>query len=885
MASSRQDATKLADSDLVERTRTGDTESYAELWRRHARAGITVARSHTSSLEADDLVAESFAKIFQAIQSGGGPTGAFRPYLFTTIRNTAAAWGRARHETAIDDADDIADPDFTDESAIAALDRSLTAHAFRSLPTRWQEALWYSEVEQMAPTEIAPLLGMKPNAVAALTYRAREGLRQAWIQAHLKSVPEDSDCRWTIDRLGAYARAGLGKRDTARIEEHLAGCAKCTIVASEAKDVGSRLALVLLPLVAGAVGATGYTAWLQSGTHATAYALGASGAVMPASAVASPGSGGSSSSGSAASTGAASTTGTAAGVSAGVITGLVAAGVLVVAGVVAALTLGPLLFSPAPKSTQADSGTTQAAPRDPSGTRQGPDPAVSAPPTTSTATRGSVDRAASSGSRADVDATTPGAEAPAAETPAAGAPATPSQPSALDAPGLEQQTVDPAGVLTATGTAAPGNRVDAVLTPVASTAARGFARTAVRLAIPVGSATAGADGRWTITADIAHFANGDYRLAVTQTDAHGRSSGSVMKTVTLNIAVAAPVVTSVQATALPVVVSGTAAGADTVEIALGELQQGARVTDGSWTVSLPADSFPNGHYPLTVVASYRGHASTALEQDVPLAVPPTLDSDVDWTINDPAQTLRLGGEGSPGDELTVTAGTTTATTTVGADRTWTLDVAIPAGPNGDLPVTITQANSDPALSTSVSPAPTLQLRRPLAAPTVTIDTGADNRYYPVFSGTAAPGSTVTISIGTLSVTAGADSVGNWSTSQIDAEGDVTVVQDDRLVPTSPAWTGTVQLAAPPVVTPTVNGWSFTVSVAGLPSARVETLSDRAPWLTITLDALGAYTDARSWTYNESPAGHTLGARYADGNGRYGSTSLTQFPAAEAPAAN
>ncbi len=50
--------------------------------------------------------------------------------------------------------------------------------------------LWYSEIEQMKPAEIAPLLGMKATAVAQLTFRAREGLREAWMQAHLRSVED-----------------------------------------------------------------------------------------------------------------------------------------------------------------------------------------------------------------------------------------------------------------------------------------------------------------------------------------------------------------------------------------------------------------------------------------------------------------------------------------------------------------------------------------------------------------------------------------------------------------------------------------------------------------------------------------------------------------------
>uniref|UniRef100_UPI0028D7AD98 sigma-70 family RNA polymerase sigma factor n=1 Tax=uncultured Leifsonia sp. TaxID=340359 RepID=UPI0028D7AD98 len=277
--------TELSDAELVELTRGGDRDAYAELWRRHARAGLTVARSLTSSFDADDLIAESYAKIYAAIGRGNGPTSSFRAYLFTTVRSVAASWGRARRETPIEDIEAVEDPAFGEAATMDALDRSLTAQAFRSLPSRWQEVLWYCEVEAMKPAEVAPLLGMSANAVAALAYRAREGLRQAWVQAHLASVPEDSECRWTTERLGAHARGGLSKRDTAKVEAHLAGCARCTVVAAEAHEVGSRLALVLLPLTVGVGATAAYTAWIQSGANAVPYALGSAGAALPATAV------------------------------------------------------------------------------------------------------------------------------------------------------------------------------------------------------------------------------------------------------------------------------------------------------------------------------------------------------------------------------------------------------------------------------------------------------------------------------------------------------------------------------------------------------------------------------------------------------------------------
>ena len=72
-----------------------------------------------------------------------------------------------------------------EDTAVAELDSTLAARAFHRLPERWQTVLWHTEVEQESPAEVAPLLGLTPNGVAALAYRAREGLRQAYLQEHL----------------------------------------------------------------------------------------------------------------------------------------------------------------------------------------------------------------------------------------------------------------------------------------------------------------------------------------------------------------------------------------------------------------------------------------------------------------------------------------------------------------------------------------------------------------------------------------------------------------------------------------------------------------------------------------------------------------------------
>lgn len=246
--------TTIPDVDLVARTRDGDGRAYAELWRRYAGPARAAAIMFTHSFDPDDLVAEAFTRIYRLILSGGGPSTAFRAYLIRTVQNVAISWSRRQEADPLDTIDMLADPTAGEVAAAEALDRDIVAKAFATLPNRWQEILWYTEVDGRKPREIAPKLGMTPNTVSALAYRAKEGLRQAWIQAHLSSENLEGDHRWTVERLGAHARGKAAKREQGKVEGHLRECVSCRRVAAESKRIASVLPWALLPM-AGGVGA------------------------------------------------------------------------------------------------------------------------------------------------------------------------------------------------------------------------------------------------------------------------------------------------------------------------------------------------------------------------------------------------------------------------------------------------------------------------------------------------------------------------------------------------------------------------------------------------------------------------------------------------------
>ncbi|MEO6084635.1 MAG: sigma-70 family RNA polymerase sigma factor [Umezawaea sp.] len=237
------------DAELIDAVRGGDLHAYGALYERHVPAAYALARQLTRSpAETDDLVAEAFANVLDTLLRGRGPDSAFRAYLLTALRHTA--YDKTRRDRRVELSADVSTVSgmrvdavsvpFSD-TAVAELERSLAVQAFALLPSRWQSVLRHTEIHGRSPAEVAPLLGLNANAVSALASRAREGLRQAYLQVQL-AAPVAPGCRSTVARLGAWVRGGLSTRDQAATERHLAACPRCRELTAELVDAADGLA-------------------------------------------------------------------------------------------------------------------------------------------------------------------------------------------------------------------------------------------------------------------------------------------------------------------------------------------------------------------------------------------------------------------------------------------------------------------------------------------------------------------------------------------------------------------------------------------------------------------------------------------------------------------
>src|SRR5439155_16871993 len=230
------DATE--DQVLLARLRAGEDAAFGELFSRHADAVRRLARGLVNDrAEAEDLTAEAFFRVLQAIRRGAGPVDNVRGYLLIVARRVAWEWRLRRRDVPVSDEElrhrAGADPD----TAGQAHERNLIARAFTSLPERWRSVLWKVEVEGERPAVVATNFGLSPNATAALARRARRGLRAAYLQAHLSTHQGSTACRGILEKLGAYTAGTIKGAERRRVRAHLVGCSSCQSTHDELRDV------------------------------------------------------------------------------------------------------------------------------------------------------------------------------------------------------------------------------------------------------------------------------------------------------------------------------------------------------------------------------------------------------------------------------------------------------------------------------------------------------------------------------------------------------------------------------------------------------------------------------------------------------------------------
>ncbi len=266
-----ESTTNDSDDVLVSRVRAGDNEAFEALFERHRSIALHIASRQADNVaDVEDIVAEAFIAVLQYLTAGKGPDTFFRAYLLTTVRRIAYKANQAGSRTRPTESYLLDSAEHHHDSILAEFESTAVAQAFTSLPERWQAVLWYVDIEGMKPKAASSMLGLSPNGVSSLVLRAREGLRQAYLQNHI-STSVGKGCEEYSSQLGAYARQGLSARSERKVRAHLDGCPKCTAVLLDLDDVQSAMRAALFPLITGIV----FTAFTAAVPHLAAASAGA----------------------------------------------------------------------------------------------------------------------------------------------------------------------------------------------------------------------------------------------------------------------------------------------------------------------------------------------------------------------------------------------------------------------------------------------------------------------------------------------------------------------------------------------------------------------------------------------------------------------------------
>jgi RNA polymerase sigma factor (sigma-70 family) len=230
------------DAALIAAVRQGRSDLYGELYARYVAAATAYGRRLTrNGDDADEIVAEAFTRLLVMIRRGAGPVDEFRPYLMRTVRNLAFDRSRSERKVELTDQTTLLEgvEQFVDPVE-QAVDRALLTQAFVRLPPRWQQVLWLTCVLGHGIEQAGEALGLNASAVTSLAYRAREGLRQEFLQA-LVPVSLRRSCDPHAGRLGALVRGGLGAGPRRRVELHLTACRPCRRTVADLHETNGTL--------------------------------------------------------------------------------------------------------------------------------------------------------------------------------------------------------------------------------------------------------------------------------------------------------------------------------------------------------------------------------------------------------------------------------------------------------------------------------------------------------------------------------------------------------------------------------------------------------------------------------------------------------------------
>lgn len=236
--------TVTEDTELVAAVRQGHDTAYEELFRRyHQRVTAYVARMVGCREHAEEIAQEAFISALRRLRETDQAI-VFKAWIYGIARNGAIDHLRARSrrapEVGYEAVEAFVEP--AGHNAAPAPEAAMESKqslsdlqgAFGGLSETHHQILVMRELEGLSYDQLGERMGMSRSQVESTLFRARRRLEEEYSE-----LVSGERCS-RVQELVARGDAGLGKRDTARVERHLSHCHPCRRAARDV--VGLRVA-------------------------------------------------------------------------------------------------------------------------------------------------------------------------------------------------------------------------------------------------------------------------------------------------------------------------------------------------------------------------------------------------------------------------------------------------------------------------------------------------------------------------------------------------------------------------------------------------------------------------------------------------------------------
>jgi RNA polymerase sigma-70 factor, ECF subfamily len=215
---------------LAIRSRSGDQEAVAELYRRAWPRALATVRASLGWDEAEDAVALGFAHALGRLDQIRDP-GAVEAWMIRCATRAAVDLARRRCRLqpwgAAADLPDGRRPDSESaaERALAGLDRAALATSLEQLPADLRRLIRLRYEAGLSVQDVAAKMGLPEGTVRRRYFDAYRMLRHRFLQHHLR--PGVGECATVTDQLCRAASRTVSARARHRIDDHLGHCLGC----------------------------------------------------------------------------------------------------------------------------------------------------------------------------------------------------------------------------------------------------------------------------------------------------------------------------------------------------------------------------------------------------------------------------------------------------------------------------------------------------------------------------------------------------------------------------------------------------------------------------------------------------------------------------------